>query len=531
MSNSRGGWQPPGSSSIPAYSTPPARSSDSRQQFGPGSRPTPQSAAALGRSPGNGLAVSTSRLLPSGRSPWSARTPSSATLARGRGITSHAIGRRLSEAGSNNGVVGNYSPTTYGRAGTRQPVLADSLYQPGSASVLGARDGNGDWGGEQFPGLHYSDYGRTMGEMHTPHPEPRPSSRGSMHSATSTHTLMPQQVYVGSGKMPYLVRSVKIDAKVVPPQLDAIKMCRSGFKASRGSKLNQRTPAVRQQARVRVRMDISVNVLHPGEQCLDLVYVGLPQPTPSAPDSAYHGTSGGHNSRRIRWATANAVSDSQAVHIEHALYSVEPASEHYADSVASPLASPQTAGQSLRPVLATDRGGPDGTKPASLESNSGTGLADDLLARTAARKPDPRARQTPVFHAKAVSPYPPPPPTFAADSRPGVSSLTAASALPGSDLQQLSRYESHTMASYSRAQARVSDRAAIYSDLGDSPLKQQQLLLARRTFSFNADSSMDPLAGATVQRPTSALGDLRTMQGLSTDNHLYLERPRSSMGL
>ncbi|KAJ1998859.1 hypothetical protein GGI04_004817, partial [Coemansia thaxteri] len=370
-----------------------------------------------------------------------------------------------------------------------------------------------------------------MGEMHTPHPEPRPSSRGSMHSATSTHTLMPQQVYVGSGKMPYLVRSVKIDAKVVPPQLDAIKMCRSSFKASRGSKLNQRTPAVRQQARVRVRMDISVNVLHPGEQCLDLVYVGLPQPTPSAPDSAYHGTSGGHNSRRIRWATANAVSDSQAVHIEHALYSVEPASEHYADSVASPLASPQTAGQSLRPVLATDRGGPDGTKPASLESNSGTGLADDLLARTAARKPDPRARQTPVFHAKAVSPYPPPPPTFAADSRPGVSSLTAASALPGSDLQQLSRYESHTMASYSRAQARVSDRAAIYSDLGDSPLKQQQLLLARRTFSFNADSSMDPLAGATVQRPTSALGDLRTMQGLSTDNHLYLERPRSSMGL
>ncbi|KAJ1818123.1 hypothetical protein LPJ60_004484, partial [Coemansia sp. RSA 2675] len=482
MSTSRAGWQQQKqrpSNTNSAYGTPPGRTSDSRQQLGAERHLTPRSATTLGRNQGNGLAVNTNRQAHPA-APLSARTHSPAVPARGRPGAPPSIGRRLSEA--SNSAIPNYSPTTYGRGNSLIPLA--------SARVLStARDGGGELC-EPFPGMHYSTYDGTIGEMHTPHAEQRPSSRGSMTSVGAFPPI--------SGKAPYMVNSVKLDAKVVPPQLDAIKSRRRSSKAPRSSKRAQGPLHARQQARVRVRMDVDVKILHPGEQSLDLLWIG-------------HGQTSDIGSQ---------------VRVENAIYSVVYAPEHHAGPAISPLSSPRVVSQPLYTVP-SEYGEPDEAKPSSLESISAVaGPSQEHASRgTLTRRPDIRSRQPPVFHANAVSPYPPPPPL----QRPGLGSLAVGPSLSGaSDLSQSSRYESHTMASYLRAQARVSDRAGIYSDLGELPLRQSTLV--RRTLSFNTESGMDELTNAMAQRPTSALGDLRDVPGLHSANQLYAERPRSSMG-
>ncbi|KAJ2864456.1 hypothetical protein GGH94_002908 [Coemansia aciculifera] len=531
MSNSRAGWQQQkqqaSGSANPTFNTPPARVSDSRQQFGSERHLTPRSATAMGRNLSNGLAVNTNRLSHPA-SPWSARTHSPAVPVRGRPAAPHSIGRRLSEASST--AIPNYSPTTYGRGNTRPQVYSDSLFPLASAHVSGTtRDGSSEWS-EPFPGMHYSSYDSTISDMHTPHAEQRPSSRGSMHSTTSASAFQLQpQPPPTSGKAPYFVNSIKIDAKVVPPQLDAIKSRRRSSKAPHSSKLPQGPLHARQQARVRVRMDVDVKILHPGEQCLDLLSIGQTQQWSQQPRRGLDETP--RSSRYYHpFTSASASAAGSQVHVEHAVCSVVSAPEHHIGPAISPLSSPRMASQSQH-LAPTEHGEPDGQRPSSLESTSAAAVSSQEPAThgTLTRKPNFRARQAPVFHANAVSPYPPPPPTLTTEQRPGLGSQVAVSALPGgSDLQQSSRYESHTMASYLRAQARVSDRAAIYSDFGESPLRQSALV--RRTLSFNTESGLDGLTNAMAQRPTSALGDLREIPGLHFDNQLHAERPRSSMG-
>ncbi|KAJ2262844.1 hypothetical protein GGI01_001221 [Coemansia sp. RSA 376] len=528
MSNLRAGrqQQQASGSANSAYSTPPARTSDSRQQFGSERHLTPRSATAMGRNVSNGLAVNTNRLSHPA-SPWSARTHSPAVPARGRPAAPHSIGRRLSEASSS--AIPNYSPTTYGRGNTRPQVYSDTLFPLASAHVSGTtRDGSELC--EPFPGMHYSSYGSTISDMHTPHAEQRPSSRGSMHSTTSAsaYQLQPQPPPT-SGKAPYFVNNIKIDAKVVPPQLDAIKSRRRISKAPRGSKLAQGPLHARQQARVRVRMDVDVKILHPGEQCLDLLSIGQTQQWSQQPRRGVDETPRSSRYHHQFTSTSASAAGSQ-VHVEHAVYSVVSATEHHTGPAISPLSSPRMASQSLY-LAPSEHGESDGQTPSSFESTSAAVVPSQEPAThgTLTRKPNFRTRQAPVFHANAVSPYPPPPPTLTAEQRPGPGPQTTVSALPGgSDLQQSSRYESHTMASYLRAQARVSDRAAIYSDLGEPPLRQSALV--RRTLSFNTESGLDGLTSAMTQRPTSALGDLREIPGLHSNSQLYAERPRSSMG-
>ncbi|KAJ2489242.1 hypothetical protein IWW37_004168 [Coemansia sp. RSA 2050] len=482
MSTSRAGWQQqkqrPGNTNT-AYSTLPARTSDSRQQLGAERHLTPRSATTLGRNQGNGLVVNTNRQTHPA-APLSARTHSPATPARGRPAASPSIGRRLSEASGS--AIPNYSPTTYGRGNSLIPLASARV--PSTA-----RDGSNELC-EPFPGMHYSSHDGTISEVHTPHAEQRPGSRGSITSVSAFPPI--------SGKAPYFVNSVKIDAKVVPPQLDAIKSRRRSSKAPRSSKRAQGPLHARQQARVRVRMDVDVKILHPGEQSLDLLWIGQAQ-------------------------TSDIESQ---VRVERAVYSVMHTPEYHTGPAISPLSSPRVASQSLYPTP-SEYGESGEANPSSLESISAVASSSQEPASrgTLTRKPDIRARQPPVFHANAVSPYPPPPPL----QRPGLGSLAAESSpVSGSDLSQSSRYESHTMASYLRAQARVSDRAGIYSDLGELPLRQSTLV--RRTFSFNTESGMDELTSAMAQRPTSALGDLRDVPGLHSANQLYAERPRSSMG-
>ncbi|KAJ2820515.1 hypothetical protein FBU31_005199, partial [Coemansia sp. 'formosensis'] len=273
-------------------------------------------------------------------------------------------------------------------------------------------------------------------------------------------------------------------------------------------------------------MDVDVKILHPGEQCLDLLWIGQSQHEQQqqlrrGPDESPR------TGRRFHPLSSTSASDvGSQVHVEHAIYSIVSAPEHHAGTATSPLSSPFMPRQSLR-LVPSENGEPDSLNPSSLESVSAVAVSSqELAARNAPTyKPDVRARQAPVFHANAVSPYPPPPPT----QRPGLGPQAAVPALTGSnDLQHSSRYESHTMASYLRAQARVSDRAAIYSDLGELPLRQTAL--ARRTLSFNTESGLDGLTNAMAPRPTSALGDLREIPGFHSDNQIHAERPRSSMG-
>ncbi|KAJ2108249.1 hypothetical protein GGI16_001214 [Coemansia sp. S142-1] len=495
MSNLRAGrqqqqQQQASGSANSAYSTPPARTSDSRQQFGSERHLTPRSATAMGRNRlrgAPGLTLQQCQL----EDDQPPRTPSGGVCLR--------------------------------------RVYSDTLFPLASAHVSGTtRDGSELC--EPFPGMHYSSYGSTISDMHTPHAEQRPSSRGSMHSTTSAsaYQLQPQPPPT-SGKAPYFVNSIKIDAKVVPPQLDAIKSRRRSSKAPRGSKLAQGPLHARQQARVRVRMDVDVKILHPGEQCLDLLSIGQTQQWSQQPRRGVDETPRSSRYHHQFTSTSASAAGSQ-VHVEHAVYSVVSATEHHTGPAISPLSSPRMASQSLY-LAPSEHGESDGQTPSSFESTSAAVVPSQEPAThgTLTRKPNFRARQAPVFHANAVSPYPPPPPTLTAEQRPGPGSQTTVSALPGgSDLQQSSRYESHTMASYLRAQARVTDRAAIYSDLGEPPLRQSALV--RRTLSFNTESGLDGLTSAMTQRPTSALGDLREIPGLHSNNQLYAERPRSSMG-
>ncbi|KAJ2793316.1 hypothetical protein H4S07_007090, partial [Coemansia furcata] len=321
----------------------------------------------MGRNHGNGLAINTNRLSHPA-APLSARTHSSAVPVRGRPAAPHSIGRRLSEA--SNSSIPNYSPTTYGRGNTRPQVSSDSLFPLASARVSStARDGSSEWS-EPFPGLHYSSYDSTISDMHAPHAEQRPGSRGSMYSTTSASALQPQsQPPLTSGKAPYFVNSIKIDAKVVPPQLDAIKSRRRSSKAPRSSKRAQGPLHVRQQARVRVRMDVDVKILHPGEQCLDLLWIGQSQHGQQqqlrrGPDESPR------TGRRFHPLSSTSASDvGSQVHVEHAIYSVVSAPEHHAGTATSPLSSPFMPRQSLQ-LVPSENGEPDSLNPSSLESVS-----------------------------------------------------------------------------------------------------------------------------------------------------------------
>ncbi|KAJ1641858.1 hypothetical protein LPJ64_006232, partial [Coemansia asiatica] len=281
-------------------------------------------------------------------------------------------GRRLSEAG-----VGN-SPSA-----------------SASASVSA-------WRGEQFPGLPApSSASSAIVRSHTvadpfqtptAHNERRSESRGSMYSVASAHGFLHTP---SSGKQPVLVRSVRLDLKVVPPELDAAKAQRK--EAARGElRQNQhKQQLIRDRAaRVRVRMDVSVHVLHAGEQRVDLLSVAEPsllqRSRVDRRGQTLNSEQDGSNGDSYNWPkverTACAVAGL-------------PAAGEYAESAASPLVSPVQ-------------------QPAALDETPVPGRRTSTTAATAAerdrlslsiRRSEPRPRPQTMFHIDELSPYPPAP--------------------------------------------------------------------------------------------------------------------------
>ncbi|KAJ2878274.1 hypothetical protein FB639_003440, partial [Coemansia asiatica] len=108
-----------------------------------------------------------------------------------------------------------------------------------------------------------------------------------------------------------------------------------------------------------------------------------------------------------------------------------------------------------------------------------------------------------------------------------------------------SRYETHTLSSFARAQARVSDRIALYNELGQTSMRQGAGPLhadTRRTQSFGAEanSAIAGLGLGLSLRPASALEDNSSDSrfGMPLRNELLAlraadtpERPHSAMGL
>ncbi|KAJ1900842.1 hypothetical protein LPJ66_001196 [Kickxella alabastrina] len=283
---------------------------------------------------------------------------------------------------------------------------------------------------------------------------PRPESRGSVNSAASGHFgSVPH-----SGKSPVLVRSVKLDCKVVPRALDEFKAQRKGivFDGQEAS------------ARVRVRMDVSLTVLHAGEQCVDLLAV-------AAPKSAHALTFGGRRSAQ----SAHSDSERGWPRVERTECRVSSSPSHYqpteyAESAASPALSPQAVHwQRFEP------------EPAAVPA-----LEPVPVPRPKAGRSEPRARPVSMLHVTQPAPYPPAP-----NSPSPPQTQTQAQTHEG-----WARFEMHTQASYARSLARVSDRVALFNNLSASPARAQSLT-TRRTHSFDVDRGLVGLG----LRPASAM--------------------------
>ncbi|KAI8319231.1 hypothetical protein GQ54DRAFT_306450 [Martensiomyces pterosporus] len=460
-------------------------------------------------------------------SPWgSSRTASPAV--RGARDRAQTVGRQFSEA--------SYTPTIprriNARGSTHMAPISQVFASSNSNSGTFTFRKNSDSGSsrvvqEQFPQPHYSNingYDNGAGaQQHLVDMQAaayaRPESRGSMYSATSASTFTATQQYYsqanasGSGKAPLLVSSLKLDAKVVPPDLDQHKAKRRRLRAGHsaepiadsGQGGQQKAPA----PRIRVRMDVAVHVLHQGEQSVDLLCVGEPRMS----QSLLRGMGDRQHSSLLKNGDFNA---NRWPRIERADFTVAGAGE-YAESAApslptSPVSSPSLGQQTL-------------TLPPDEQLRSENIAADWLastpapvpVVRTPSRKSDARThtRTPPVFHVNQVSPYPPPPPPLLATSQTNSSSLSSDGAVSGVEPQPAAaHYESHTMASYSRARARASDRVAIYSDLASSPSNPS--LLSRRTQSFNDEVTYNQATGL-LNRPISAMDEMYSPPGAPLD--------------
>ncbi|KAJ1827930.1 hypothetical protein LPJ56_001388 [Coemansia sp. RSA 2599] len=440
-----------------------------------------------------------------------------------------------------------YQHQSQGQGQSRQAAAAgtSALRRGRRLSEAGVGGGSAAWRGELFPGLPApspaSSQPQTSGQQPlfsssivrshtvadpfqtpTAHNERRPESRGSTYSAASGHAFLGTP---SSGKQPVLVRSVRLDLKVVPPALDAAKARRK--EAARGEDRKHSQPDLQNQqqqqlvrskaARVRVRMDVSAHVLHAGEQRVDLLSVAEPYMLQrSRSDRRGQARSDYGGGDGYCWPvverTACAVAGSPAV-------------GDYAESAASPLVSP------VQPPAALDETPVPARKAAAGESDRLS-----LSIRRSDQKPRPQS----MFHIDEVSPYPPAPCT---PSPP----LTQTRELP----EGASRYETHTLSSFARAQARVSDRIALYNELSQASTRTQGAQSgglradARRTQSFGAEAN-SAMSGLGLSmglgldpRPVSALE--RSIPAASSDmplrNELLVraanapERPRSAMGL
>ncbi|KAI7832169.1 hypothetical protein BX661DRAFT_179931 [Kickxella alabastrina] len=285
---------------------------------------------------------------------------------------------------------------------------------------------------------------------------PRPESRGSVNSAASGHFgSVPH-----SGKSPVLVRGVKLDCKVVSRALDEFKAQRKGIVFD-GQEAG---------ARVRVRMDVSLTVLHAGEQCVDLLAV-------AAPKSAHALAFGGRRSAQ----SAHSDSERGWPRVERTECRVSSSPSHYqpteyAESAASPALSPQAVNwQRFEP------------EPAAVPALEPVPVP---VARPTAGRSEPRARPMSMLHVAQPAPYPPAP------NSPSPPQTQA----QAQTHEGWARFEMHTQASYARSLARVSDRVALFNNLSASPARAQSLT-TRRTHSFDVDRGLVGLG----LRPASAM--------------------------
>ncbi|KAJ2786311.1 hypothetical protein GGI15_001621 [Coemansia interrupta] len=400
------------------------------------------------------------------------------------------------------GTVGRGGPSTLGRSAATRPGVQLSTPPQGANTLRRGRrqseTGVGAWRHEQSPmpalAASHSLAGRGAGSIaaddawHTPTlaERRRPESRASVLSAGSTQ--MGQQ---SSGKQPVLVRSVRVDLKVVPPELDAAR-------AERRGGVQHVTPGQQQQqaagARVRGRMDVSVHVLHRGEQTVDLLAVA---------ESLAVQRSRSHRHWRDDADAWPLVERTACV------VAGDHGAGDYAESVASPVLSPVLPDSQASPVLMR-RG-------------------DHNQPNQQSQPHQQRSRPSSLFHVDQLSPYPP---------APSPPSPPQAHLGEPPDAAGVARYETHTQASYSRARAGVSDRVALYNRLiqeqarADGPQPQPQA--SRRTMSFGAER-LGSLAADT--RPASVMGGDaggragRLRSGLLQRAATSPERPHSSMAL
>ncbi|KAJ2718976.1 hypothetical protein GGI07_005484, partial [Coemansia sp. Benny D115] len=337
--------------------------------------------------------------------------------------------------------------------------------------------------------------------QYTPTPaERRPDSRSSVYSTGSAaQYAAAASLSSASGKTPIYVRSVKLDFKVVPPALDAQKKRRRRIRQEKPplspAQFNSKnsnssgSAELRSNARVRVRLDVLVNVLHPGEQRIDLLNV--------ADNNTLYHNHHAHQPSSIAAGRFGRRRDSQAScpgvdcaaqcwpHVERTTYAVSqptPETDHAELNPSSPLVSPK---QQPRQT--------DGFSPAPVP-----------VSQSAARKSAPRAKPSPTFHVDEVSPYPPAP---FSPSPPPATQMASNDGLPAA------RFETHTLASYARATARVSDRIALYNELSSTPPRRPSLLI-RRAQSVSVDLGGGGGGGGNAQdkdrvglglRPASAM--------------------------
>ncbi|KAJ1964830.1 hypothetical protein GGI12_001166, partial [Dipsacomyces acuminosporus] len=469
----------------------------------------------------------------SSASTWSAaKTPT--LVARGIRDGSQTLRRRLSDAS-----IG--TPTMYRRATASrtasQLTSISQVFANNSSSISSAftpRDS-----GDASAAISSPHHGNGSMGNEASVDNGRPESRGSAYSATSASTFAAsQQAHFGqSGKAPFLVSSLKLDAKIVPPALDQYKAKRRRLRSGKAkaavdaNRDGQQNMAVLGSPRVRVRMDVAVNVLHPGEQCVDLLSVDDANVSHSLLRRL-----GDHKHRRPRRPSLllSELSDPKLdawPKIEHAEYRVADIGEYAETATASiptsPIASPRI-GLESPPLLSPEdirlEAGSGAVSWAVAAAAAGEEAETPIsapipLARTSSHRSDTSARPAPVFHASDVSPYPPPPPPLLlSNSQPNSGDPRSADgASAGSESQMAAHYESHTMATYSRARAKASDRFALYSDLSGSPNRHASPL-SRRAQSFNTEESYERAAASTTnKRPTSALDGRPSPPSQSTD--------------
>ncbi|KAJ1933539.1 hypothetical protein EC988_009086, partial [Linderina pennispora] len=127
-------------------------------------------------------------------------------------------GRRLSDA--------SYTPTMPSRLNPRG--APESLLQVFTREQHNTRRPSADNGNTTPSSASHVPGGFPGGQSPSEFPSPgyagdrRPESRASMRSVTSAHTYMSSHTNnaSGSSKAAYFVKSLKLDAKVVPPPLD-----------------------------------------------------------------------------------------------------------------------------------------------------------------------------------------------------------------------------------------------------------------------------------------------------------------------